>query len=53
MVDSGYSADTYKSILISTGTIMRNPEMLKFFPDHLPDYLKEYVNMQLKNHQIY
>ena len=35
MVDHDYSMDTYKSIKIITGTIMRNPEMFKFVPDHL------------------
>ena len=27
--------DIYKSLNISTGTVMRNPEMLKFVSDHL------------------
>ena len=27
--------DIYKSLNISTGTIMKNPEVLKFIPDHL------------------
>ena len=27
--------DIYKSLNISIGTIMKNPEMLKFVPDHL------------------
>ena len=36
MVDSEYSTDIYyKSLNISIGTVMRNPEMLKFVPDHL------------------
>ena len=30
----------------STGTVIKNPEMLKFVPDHLK--LKKCVNMQLK-----
>ena len=34
-VDSEYSIDDYKSTKISTGAIMKNPEMLKFDPDHL------------------
>ena len=25
----------YKSLNISIGTVMKNPEMLKFIPDHL------------------
>ena len=32
MVDS---IKIYKSLNISIGTAMRNPEMLKFIPDHL------------------
>ena len=27
--------DVYKSLDISTITVMKNPEMLKFVPDHL------------------
>ena len=27
--------DIYKSLNISTGTVMKNLEMLKFVPDHL------------------
>ena len=27
--------DIYKSLSISTGTAMKNAEMLNFFPDHL------------------
>ena len=27
--------DIYKSLNISIGTVMKNPEMLKFVPDHL------------------
>ena len=27
--------DIYKSLNINIGTVMRNPEMLKFVPDHL------------------
>ena len=35
MVDSEYNRDNYKSSKISIGTVMKNPEMLKFVPDHL------------------
>ena len=35
MVDSEYSMDIYKSLKISIKTAMKNPEMLKFVPDHL------------------
>ena len=30
-----YSMDIYESVKISAGTVMRNPELLKFVPDHL------------------
>ena len=32
MVDS---METYKSLNINIGTVMKNPEMIKFAPDHL------------------
>ena len=48
MVDSGYSMDIYKSVKISIGTVMRNPEMFKFVPDHLKT--KTCVSMQLKDY---
>ena len=32
MVDS---IDFYKSLNVSTGTVMKNPEMLEFILDHL------------------
>ena len=35
MVDSEYSMDIYKFVKISIGTVMGNPEMLEFVPDHL------------------
>ena len=35
MVDSEHSTSIYKSSIISIGTVMRNPEMLKIVPDHL------------------
>ena len=35
MVDNEYSIGIYKSVKISTGTVMKNPEMLKFVPEHL------------------
>ena len=34
MADSEYSTDNYKSPKISIGTIMKDPEMLKFVPDY-------------------
>ena len=41
--------DIYKSLNISIGTVMKNPEMLKF--DHLKT--KNSVCMQLKNYLFY
>ena len=35
MVDSEYSISICKYLNINIGTVMRNPEMLKFVPDHL------------------
>ena len=35
LVDSEYIINVYKSVKFSTGTAMRNPEMLKFVLDHL------------------
>ena len=35
MVGSVFSMDIYKSVKISIATLMRNPEIVKFFPDHL------------------
>ena len=48
MVDS---MAIYKSLNINIGTVMKNPEMLKFVPDHLKT--KKCVSMQLKNYLIY
>ena len=35
MVDSDYSKDNSNNLKISTGAVIKNPEMLKFVPDHL------------------
>ena len=35
MVDSEYSADIYTSVKIYIGTVIKNPEILKFVLDHL------------------
>ena len=35
MVDSKDSTNIYKCLNIKIGVIMKNPEMLKFVPDHL------------------
>ena len=47
MVDS---MDIYKSSNISIRTVMRNPEIMKFVPDHLKQ--KKCVSMQLKNYLL-
>ena len=44
--------DIYKSLNVSVGTVMRNPEMLKFVLDHLKTK-KKCVSMQIKNYLIY
>ena len=61
MVDS---MDIYKSLNINIGTIMKNPEILKFVPDHLKTkkmckhavkklhYLLIYVPERYKTQQI-
>ena len=43
--------DICKSLNISIGAVMKNPEMLKFVPDHLKT--KKCVIMQLNNCPIY
>ena len=48
MVDSEYSTNIYKFLNISIGPVMRNPEMLKFVPDHLKTKIMS--SMQLKNY---
>ena len=35
MIDSKYSMEIYKSVKICIRTVMKNPGMLKFIPDHL------------------
>ena len=37
----------YKSVNISIGTVIKNPEMLKFVPDH--HKTKKCAKMQFKN----
>ena len=34
MVDSEYSTDIYRTLNISVGIVMTNPEMIKFVPNH-------------------
>ena len=43
--------DTYKSIKISIGTVMRNPKMLKLVPNHLKT--KKMCKFAVKNCLIY
>ena len=52
MVDSEYSAKIYKFLNISIGTVMRNPEIIKFV---FLIILKQnkYVSIQLKIYLIY
>ena len=47
MVDSEYSTVVCESGKISIGTVMKNPDMSKFIPDHLKT--KKCGNIQLKN----
>ena len=35
MIDSEYSLDSYKSLEISIGSIIKNTELLRFVPDHV------------------
>ena len=55
--------DIYKSLNINIGTVMENPEMLKYVPDHLKNknmykhavklpYLLRYVPDQYKTQQM-
>ena len=34
MVDSKHSSDNYKTSKVSIGAIIKDPEMLRFVPDH-------------------
>ena len=45
-VDNECSTGNYKSLKISIGEVIKNPEMIRFVPDHLKT--KKCVNMQLK-----
>ena len=61
MVDS---MDIYKSLNINIGTVLKNPEMLKFVPNHLKTkkmckhalkklpYLLRYVSDQYKTQEV-
>ena len=43
--------DVYKSLNISIGTVMKNPEMLRFISYHLKT--KKMCKRQLTNHLIF
>ena len=43
MVESEYSKNNCKSSNISIGTVIKNPEILEFVPDHLK--FKKCINM--------
>ena len=43
--------DVCKSSNINMGIVMKNPEMLKFIPEHLKT--KKSISIQLKNYLIY
>ena len=45
------SMDIYKSLDISNGTVMKNPEMLKFISDHLKT--KNMCKHAVENYVIY
>ena len=51
MVNNEYSTNIYKSLNISIGTMMKNPEMLKFVPDYFKT--KKMGKRALKNYLIY
>ena len=65
MVDDECSMDIYKSVKISVVTVMRNPEMLKYVPNHLKTkkmckhavkkipFLMRYVPDQYKTQQMF
>ena len=46
MANSEYGTNIYKSLNISIGTVMTNPEILKFVPDH--HKTKKCLTTQLK-----
>ena len=50
MVDSAYIVNIYKSVKVSIGTVVKNPEMLKFIPDHLKT--KTMCNLAVKNYLL-
>ena len=49
-IDSEYGMVICKSSKNSIGTVMRNPEILKFVPDYLKT--KKFVSIQLKSYLI-
>ena len=47
MIDSEYSVNIYKSVKVSIGTVVKNPEMLKFVLDYLKT--KKMCKLAVKN----
>ena len=47
MVDSEYNMNTHKSVKISIGTVIKNPEMLEYVPDDLKS--KKISKHEVKN----
>ena len=45
--------DIYKSLNISIGTVMKNPEMLKFIPDHLKTKKMCKDSVKIENYFMY
>ena len=47
MIDSEYIVNIYKSVKVSIGTVVKNPEMLKFVLDYLKT--KKMCKLAVKN----
>ena len=50
MIDREYNMDTYKSVKISIGAVMRKTKLLKFVLDY--HKTKKCISMQLKNYLL-
>ena len=50
MVDSEYIVNIYKSVKISIGKVVKNPEMLQFIPDPLKT--KSMCKLAVKNYLL-
>ena len=64
MINTEYNTGGYNSSKISIGAVIKNPEMLKFVPDHLKtkkmcnlavkkSFIIRYVSDQYKTEKIY